>query len=629
MSNYNETDRMLLLNKVEASSIEPNYINPLTTIFYPDDQISSYQHTLSSTTPMPGKNSSTTALNAIQFFEIGEESSVNIVPTAITWHPSNHKRKYSSVYRNRNDIAIENDLQRKSIISTMTPQKRMFFPDEDFEYVDSYQNVNSIQDILNHNNNKNNIENENSSDEMHYITPSMPFSRRMKVEGIYRREKNKREHLSAMESGQSSLVYEENPQKQDPFSKFKPSKPGDVNLLAANIMKYKQYTYHKPRPLTTAMTMNNYYEDYYGSQDPNIIYHQIVAANAKNRDASLRNGRYEKPLQNNKPFSLMLDVYPMPEETGTGFDAAQATSTRVTPYNQYRRPFYPINSHAINHNLQYGKDNSFYNHLKFPQLQQQQQYPYQRTHYITKDGFYRNYITNRMNTNAYRSLLKPSSPLPIDLPTEKGPSQITVHLNLYPERKKYQTRNVEIIGTGTAATSEPVTDSSLLWKRLHQRENSTSDDSSEIRPSRKTYIPPFSAIKINALQHPFDLNETNSSQQIESSEQSATVSAEYDLVAFDSKKIIPNIKTMNILPSISSPFNEISPTTELPSTMSSHVDSTMSSSLYTSFTDDHFPFYSTSSPFETTAVTEVLNESESDQPTTIYNDNNMIRFPDH
>lgn len=628
MSHYNETDRKILLNKLEPGSNDSSQINPLTTVFYPDDQISSYQHTISSTTPMSGKKSSTNQTDSIRFLEIGEESSVKSVPTAITWHPANHKRQYSNVYRNRNDVNIDNDFQRKSIISTMTPQKRMFFPDEDFEYVDSYQNVNNIQDILNQNSN----ENDNLSDETRgYITPSMPFERRMKVEGIYRREKKKRDQ-NAMESGQFSSVYEENATKKDPFSKFKPSKPDDVNLLASNIMKYKQYTYHKPRPLTTAMTLNNYYEDFYGSQDPNIIYHQIVAANTKNRDAALRNGRYEKPLTNNKPFSLMLDVYPVNEEST--FDPTQtaSSSNRITPFNPFRRPFYPVNSHVINHNLQYGKENTFYNHLKFPQLQQQ--YPYhQRTPYVTRDGFYRNYITNRMNTNALRSLLKPSSPLPIDLPTEEGPSQITVHLNLYPDRKKYQTRNVEIVNTDSSP-ADPTTDSSILWKRLQQSENTTKNEFIDVQPSRKTYIPPFSAIKINALQHPFDFNDTRSPQQFESHEKSA----EYDMVAFDSKRLVPNIKSMNIIPtansfvSPSSYFNEISPTisTDPPSTMPDQFETTMSSSLYTSPTvNDHFPFYSTNIPFDTTAVTEVMpNESESDQPITIY-DNNTIRFPDH
>lgn len=616
MSSYNEVERMILLKKFETDSVEPNILSPLTTIFYPDDQISSYQqNTISSTTPMPGKQPPS---RNVTFLGIGTEENIP------TWHPTNHKRHYSKVYNNKINLEANRGFETtKSIFDNQTPKKRTFFTDDDdFDYEDSYRNVNSIQDILNQNGN----ENENFSD------GAIPFSRRMKVEGIYRSGKKKgRDHLSEMEqSGQQSSVYEENIQKNDPFSKFKPSKPGDVNLLAADLIQYKQFTHHTPRPLTTPMTLNNFYEDYYGSQDPNIIFHQIIAANKKNRDASMRNGRFERPIETNKPFSLMLDVYPMPGETI--FDSKQAattSSTRVTSYNQHRRPFYPINSHTINHNLHYNKDNSFYNHMKFPQIQQ---YPYHRMPY---DGFYRNYIANRMNTNTYRSLLKPSLPLPIDPPTENGPSQITVHLNLYPDRKKQQTRNVEIIKTENT-TPVAMTDNQMLWKRLEHLNTTKSDDPiDDVRPSRHTYIPPFSAIKINSLQHSFDVNDLNSLQQSETTEKSM----EYNMFAFDSKKLVSNIKeikpTTNSIISSSSYFDEISRTitTEQASTLSSHFDSTMSSSMYTtsspsspSSSSNQFPFFGNNIPCKPTAVTDQLNESESVQPTNIYD--STIRFPD-
>lgn len=616
-SNYNGTDRMTFLNKLESNSVDSSYLKPLTTVFYPDDQISSYQHTISSTTPMSGIkifNNKTSIENQI------EKKFVNNLPTAITWHPSNHKRQYSSVYRQRNELDSDTDLVKKSLLSTMIPQKRMFFTDDDFDYVDNYQNVNSIQDILN----QNSKENENISEDSVYIAPSMPFSRTMKVEGVYRREKKKRDYLSAMESGQHNSYNKldnQNIRKKDPFLKFKPTKPGDVNLLATNLKKHTHYTHHKPRPLTTSTTLNNYYEDYYGTQDPNLIYHQIIAANNKNRDEFIRNGRYEKPLKTNKPFSLMLDVYPMPDEMA--YDSSRAPiSTRITPYNQYRRPFYPINSQTINHNLQYNKENSFYNQMKFPQIQQ---YPYPRSTYVTnhnqKDGFYQNYVTQRMNTNVFRPILK--TPL-MPVATEEEPSQITVHLNLYPDRKKYQTRNVEIINPVTEATR----DNPSLWKRI---ENTTKFNTIDDQPTRNTYIPPFSAIKINALEHPFNLNDTNLSIQSDQPEKSV----EYEMVAFDSKKLIPNIKSLNIIPttnpiiSTASYFNDISPTipTEISSTLPTRFQSTMSSSMYTSSTANSFPFYSTHIPFGTTTVNELLNESNNlDQTTTVYD--NMIRFPD-
>lgn len=651
-------------NKLE---IDPD---PLTTVFYPDDQISSYQHTVSSTTPMTGKvsHNSTGFVSFLDHNDEAEDRSIKIIPTANTWHPFNHKRHYSNVYRNKNGKNNIHDLHRKSIFDSTPSQKRIFYSDDhetddqNFEYIDPVQNVNSIQDILNQNEPVENLGEEIAT----YISPSIPFSRPMKVEGIYRREKKKKtDHMSGMESGQHSSVYEENVhQKNDPFSKFKPSKPGDVNLLASNInTKYNPYTHHKPRPLTTPMTLNNYYEDYYGSRDPNLIYHQIIAANNKNRDATIRNGRYEKPstTKSNKPFSLMLDVYPMPDETT--FDSAiQATvATRTTPYNLYRRPYQSINSHAINHNFQYGKENSFYNHLKFPQIQQYRTQPF-----IAKDGFYRNYITNRMNTNVYRPLLKPSASVPIsDSPTEDSPSQITVHLNLYPDRKKYHSRNVEIIHgdnkssslmtiSSSASPSLSSSPSSLtpllnavkndnsLWKRLERENASKPINEIDVRPSRHTYIPPFSAIKINALQHPFDVNDANSSQQ---QSDNSEKSAEYhDMVAFDSKKIHSNNKSVNMIygptpipiTSTSAPyFNEILPTvtTELSSlsssTLPTQFESTMSSSIYTSPTivANHFPFFNPNSiSVETTAVMDTLNASKADQWTNNYDD--TIRFPD-
>lgn len=629
MCNFSGTDRMIFLNRIESDTVDPSYMSPLTTVFYPDDQISSYQHTISSTTPMSSERLTKNLTTTPQLL-------IESVSTAITWHPANHKRHYSTVYRHNNELESSSDSIKKSILKTISPQKRMFLPDSDeFEYVDSKLDVSNIQDILGQNGNDH--ENENRNDASAFVLPSMPFSRTMKVEGIYRREKKKRDHLTAIgtdQSGSVKSVFEDGVQVRDPFSKFKPSKPSDVNLLIGNMMKHKHYTHHKPRPLTTPTTLNNYYEDFYGSQDPNIIYNQIIAANNKNRDASIRNGRYEKPTKSNKPFSLMLDVYPMSEETI--FDGSQAPiSTRIAPYTPhipFRRPFYAVNSQAINHNLHYTKENSFYNQLKFPQIQQ---YQYSRTPHVMgrkqNDGYYPNFITQRMNSNVFRPILKPSPPLPIDLATEEGPSQITVHLNLYPDRKKHQTRNVEIL-SASSTTPTPLKDDTLLWKRLEHRENATSAQPFDVHPSRNPYIPPFNAIKINSLGGAFDLNDTNLSLQ---STDQAEKSVEYDVVEFDSKRLIPNVKPVHIFPtansviSTSSPYlNDALPTisTEIPSTLPSHFDSTVSSSIFTSPTADHFPYISTNIPFETTAVTDAWNESESDQVTTTYN--NKIRFPD-
>lgn len=627
IGSYNENDHIIFPTTHMPGSRNSILSNPLTTVFYPDDQISSYQRTLSSTTPMP---SITMITNLSQIARNFDSEAMKSDRNTTMWYPSNHKRQYSNVHRHKSGFESNVVAPKKSTMYPNSLEKRTFFPEyDDIDYADNYRNVNSIQDILNQSNQNENIDNGINSS-------SMPFSRAMKVEGFYRREKKKRDQLDTMETTQSGTLISmydgknvRDIQRKDPFSKFKPHSPGDVNLLASNIMKIKQYTLHRPRPVTTPMTLHNYYEDFYGSQDPNIIYHQIIAANNKNREASARNRRFEKPMKNNKPFSLMLDVYPMPEDELQ----AQFSSTRMTPYipyNQHQWPFHPVNSQAINHNLQYTKDNAFYNHLKFPQLQ-----PYSHIRspnvmpHNSKDEFYRDYVTHRTNSNGYRPILKPPRSSPIDLPAEERPSQITVHLNLYPDQKKYPTRNLEIINTAESARN-PSRDDSFLWKRLEHSENATKFPSIEVESAHKPYIPPFSAIKINALQPPFDISDSNLLLQPEPPDRSI----DYDMVSFDSKKLIPHIKPMNIvnptansIVSTASYFDDVQSTisTELPSTLSTDFETTMSSSIYSSAID-HFPFFSTKIPFETTAVTEVSNESKSEQPTII--GGNTIQFQD-
>lgn len=623
ISGFNENDRMIYATRIEQGSRHSIFSNPLTTVFYPDDQISSYQRTISSTTPMTIKLKSANGTQLVRV--LGSESK-----KVDQKYPLNHKPQYSDVHRH------------KSTIYPTSPEKRTFFPEyDDTDYADSYRNVNSIQDIINQSN----------ENDPGLVSSSMPFSRTMKVEGFYRREKAKRDQLSTMETMQSGTytsmygggsggksMYDI--QNKDPFSKFKPHSPSDVNLLATNIMKMKQYTHHKPRPVTTPMTLNSYYENIYNSQDPHIIYHQIIAANNKNREASARNRRFEKPMKNNKPFSLMLDVYPMPEDEKINHELHGLSSTRTTAhhqYNQHQRPFYPINSQAINHNLQYNKENPFYNHLKFHQLQS---YPHNRAPYImphnSKEDFYPDYVTHRTNTNGYRPILRqPSHTIPVDLPLEQRPSQITVHLNLYPDRKnKYPTRNVEIVNPNDIVIN-PSRDDASLWKRLERPENTTTLQSIEVESSSQhPYIPPFSAIKINSLQQQFDFSDSNLLLQSEQPEKSI----EFDMVSFDSKKLVPYIKPGYMNPTAnsiittsssasSSHFDEIPSTisTEIPSTLSTNFETTMSSSIY-SLPTNRFPFYSTTNPFETTTLTEVPNESKSEQPSII--SGNTIRFED-
>lgn len=583
MGNYSDVDRMIILSKLEESELS-NHLSPpppsppLTTVYYPDDQISAYHHLLASTTPLSTKRSRISSNET---------------------YPSNHKRRYSKVHRNPGTDFVTDVMELTARPTTTItkhtgfPEKRMFFPtfddyDDDFVDVSYPSKANNIQEILNQSTSDDEMENiDDVSDggttgvgvavDMinDLILPSMPFSRAMKVEGIYRREKMKRDQLSTMETAiqtqhmhkkpLSTVAHGSNAQnKLDPFLKFKPSSPHDVNLLAAsNMMKLKSYTHHKPRPLTKP-SIGKYGAngDFYDrNSDPNVIYNQIISAN--------RNARHEKPMQiNTKPFSLMLDVYPMPED-GERQQNLHLSSTRMTPYGSslnHRRPpaAYPVNSHAINNNLQYNKDSTMYNPFMYPQLQP---YPYNRSPYAlnptAKEGYIRNYALQRLNTQVYGSLPAPSPPLSASsssihrtiAPSDEMPSQITVHLNLYPDRKKM--RNVEIVNTAAVAngdlTTTPTTATTIatssstsindhphtLWKRLERPITSTAASKS-MDTTRKGFIPPFSAIKINSFQHDFDNMNQSASTIFQVKQLPPDKAVDYaDLTTFDSKKLLP------------------------------------------------------------------------------------------
>lgn len=453
---------------------------PLTTVFYPDDQIPTYHQILASTSPLSAKERFHNNGTFLPFLLENESINVDAVPTVtVNSYPSNHKRQYSEVYRN---ISIDATIARED---AEFPQKRISYPivedyDDDDDFVDaSYPKTNNIQDILNQSDNgMENYDGINGAGEVgnDLILPSIPFPRMLKVKGIYRREKMKRDQLSTMETAiRTKYMHPSLPSppgtqnknnnvqhKFDLFLKFKPSSPSDVNLLAtSDVMRPKLYTHHKPRPLITpAMTIKQYAgRDYYGSHsDPNVIYNPIVSAN-----------RFEKQmnLQNNKLFSLMLDVHPMSDDESTH----HVSSTRMTPmFNhgiiglQDLRPIYPVNSRVINQNLQFNKDLTMYNTIEYPQLQP---YPYNRSPHAlnpTAKEYTRNYAIPRMNTRAYGPSLSSHQTISS---SDGMPSEITVHLNLYPSRKK--TQNVEIINTNVEAataldrysTATPTTSSSM------------------------------------------------------------------------------------------------------------------------------------------------------------------------
>lgn len=655
MGTYSDTDRMIILSKLEEFDVA-NQLNPssppsppLTTVFYLDDQISAYHNMLASTTPLSAKK------------RIPIDKSANS-GAAMNSHPSNHKHGY----RKHNFVTDINALTVKPSVRTETkhiefPQNRVFLhtlDDYDNDFIDvSYPKANNIQDIIN--------QSTGDDDEIEsvggnivggisggvgemindLILPSMPFSRPMKVEGIYRREKTKRDQLSTMETAVepahvSAPTHAQNKNAQHKFGqflKFKPPSPSDVNLLAAsNMMKFKAYTHNKPRPLTTpAMSISKFSNgDYYGSSsDPNVIYHQVISAN--------RNGRFEKPpvAINNKPFSLMLDVYPMPEDGLSPQQLMRVTSTRMPPFGGVpnRRPVYPVmNSHAINNNLQYNKDSTMHSPFQYPQLQP---YPYNRSPYalnpIAKEGYMRNYAVQRMNVRGLSSRRSVTA-------GDETPSQLTVHLNLYPDRKK--TRNMEIVNreelsdhdlpATTATISSAASDHAhTLWKRLEWPMNSTitkmidSMRSGRFPLIKPLSIPPFSAIKSDLFHELDDMTESPPTPLSNVEQLTTDTAVDYDTTTFDSKKLklsplerrLANAITSSTTP-MSIPMESLASTIPSATTMSSL---TSASPLFFTTPINQIPSASTEKPtqYQTTpsiisTATNDPNESKLDQPTT-------------
>lgn len=487
-------------NNPKISNEQHQSNHRMTTVYYPDEQISSYHSTQSIIT--------TTPMNLNSNSQANHTNNENEPPMALksTALPPNHKRYYSQVLQNRNDIGMDHIQKAQIHKSSETELKsRMFFPNDDDTDVHDYfdvQKVNSIQDILDE-------ENDYGHEFNDIISSSMPFSRGMKIEGTYRREMKKRDFINSIEALNSENIplrddqniKNSNDLNDDPFSKYKPKSPDDVNsLAAANHQQSSKFTpniyaVHKPRPLTTATTYNPYMNDYVNPQDPHLIYHQVIAASNSNRDIALKaSSRFEKTtIKKQKPFSLMLDVYPMSDDEQKSPSIISATHNSF-----YKRPYYPVNMNAINHNLQ----NVYYNQMKFPQLQQYRG-PY-GTATNQNDAYFRKYIMNRMSPQQFypTTLAKQPTFSPIDLINTNAPSQITVHLNLYPNRKKSQARNVEIIDIG-----ETIDNNNPNVETIKRFENNFNDlNIQETQTHGQFYIPPFAAIKINSLQPQFNLN---------------------------------------------------------------------------------------------------------------------------
>lgn len=209
--------------------------------------------------------------------------------------------------------------------------------------------VNSIQDILN--------QMERESTDFERVAHKKP--KRINFYGKYRHRPNRPKVIPILYGNAAPPVRENNP-----------SVANDVNhLITQNQVPQREPTqlfYPSPGTSDDAMQSNG-------------LYDQIIATN-KQRQETARDA---------KPFSLMLDIYPMTENQ---------TTTAFPPPPPPQLPPLQI-------------DHSYYNSIKFPQI-----HP---TH----------------SANQYEH------PVGTAPPPSEQPEKMVVHLNLYPTKKNQKSNN--------------------------------------------------------------------------------------------------------------------------------------------------------------------------------------------
>lgn len=208
----------------------------------------------------------------------------------------------------------------------------------------------------------------------------------------------------------------------DPFHNFRPSAPTDVNLLAMNQVRFApmpNYRVVKAKVVKpTVMAYNNEIEN---------MYQKIIRANNQRLRQQQINFLKRNSQQTQKPFSLMLDVYPMPND-----DEDTAPTTRPIPIRIQKPPLSAFTN----------PDNSYYNAMNFHQMKQQR-HPLAAGYY--NNMMYKNFNqyqpqqSYHHNHNHHQEVAEESMHEPKKKAPSKAankPSQLVVHLNLYPKNKK-------------------------------------------------------------------------------------------------------------------------------------------------------------------------------------------------
>lgn len=300
-------------------------------------------------------------------------------------------------------------------------------PDQVLEHIPKdYQGlVNNIEDILKQ------VHGEDTS----YVNPETASTNKqmnkIQFSGTYRHPKNMMDLGKILQKSNFKpvITLQQSPRPEisirpeiqqpiyntnDIFHNYKPSTLSDINLLAVNQFRFAPKSV--PTPLLNKKLF--YPEPSVNMQPPDMasMYHQLVTANNYRPDENKRMGQTKT-----KPFSLMLDIYP----------AAAGEDESTKRPNYQRVPSY------MQQNYNSPLDHSYLNSMQFPQIQKQR-YPPPNNYYNT---FYNRY---------------PNHEDVLPETTVNKPSQMVVHLNLFPKNKKRQhskNRSLQIISDGNDRVS--------------------------------------------------------------------------------------------------------------------------------------------------------------------------------
>lgn len=304
--------------------------------------------------------------------------------------------------------------------------------------------VNSIQDILRQVHDEGNSYQDSNGMQKIKIAGTYKHRKADDIASMFESAPRKNRAQSADEPViHSSQPVNTNRVIRDPFYKYKPNSLSDVNLMATNQFRFAPYHILSNKYVPSGSSQIH-------SMDPSNLYHQIIMAN-KNRLKYLDdNSKNDKIQSKQKPFTLMLDVYPMPDDEHKSSNVPLPVKYQNN-YNPNMMRQRPPGISSIN-NLQ-----PFVNSAHYPHQLNANRYP-SLPHYLNHN-YFRKFGTKPSNSGLHTSNDRESS--------SNNPSQITVHLNLFPKKKeRSDNRNADILNKNDPEKDDPHSISVRLQERM-------------------------------------------------------------------------------------------------------------------------------------------------------------------